>query len=85
MRQRRHGEGEQQTAEPRIRGGARIGDHEEGEDQQRTALHLMQRNGQRIAEPKRAADQQCGMADEKEQRDVGALRGLQHQDGEKGC
>ena len=43
----------------------------------------MQRDGQRIAEPDGAGNKQRGVAAEKEQRDVGALRGLQHKDRKK--
>ena len=43
----------------------------------------MQRDRQRIAEPERARSQQSSVADEKEDRDVRAPRGLQHDDREK--
>src|SRR5215470_1731362 len=59
-------EREHEAAEPRVGRGARIGDHEEGEDQQRTALQLMQRDRWRIAEPDGTSEQQSGMdAEEK--------------------
>src|SRR5438128_708969 len=41
---------EQETAEPRVGRGARIGDHEECKDQKRAALQLVDRDRDRIAE-----------------------------------
>ena len=43
----------------------------------------MQRDRERIAEPERAREQQRRMAAEEEDRDVGAARRVQHQDGEE--
>jgi len=84
VRHERHREGEDEAPEPRVGRGARIGNHEEGEDQQRAALQLVQRDRERIAEPKGAREQERGVAGEEEDRDVGAARGVQHQDGAKG-
>ena len=43
--------------------GARVGDHEEREDQERAALHLVNRDGERIAQPpgarRTAAPREC--------------------------
>src|SRR5580704_12646715 len=55
----------------------------EGEDQERSALKLMQRNGPRIAEPDRTRAEKGGMADEEIDRNVGAARRMQHHDGEE--
>ena len=79
----RHRGREHEAAEPRVGRGARIGDHEEREDQERAALQLMDRNGERIAEPPGACEQQRGVAAEKEDRHVGAARRVQHQDREE--
>src|ERR1700731_2875417 len=43
----------------------------------------MQRDGERVAQPQRARQQQRGVAAEEEQRDIGAPGGVQHQDGQK--
>ncbi len=44
VRERGDREREHEAAQRRIRAGARIGDHEKGEDQERAALQLMQRD-----------------------------------------
>ncbi len=43
----------------------------------------MQRNRQRIAEPKGAREQKRGMASEEEDRDIGAARCLENEDGKE--
>jgi hypothetical protein len=83
MGEERDRERENETPEPRVRCGARIGDHEEGEDQQRAALELMEWNGEGISEPARAGEQQRGMACEKENGDIGAAGRTQHEDGKE--
>jgi hypothetical protein len=47
----------------------------EGEDQKRTALQLMQRDRERIAQPKGARDEKSRVARQEESGDVGAPRG----------
>jgi len=44
VRNERHREGEDEAPEPRIGRRARIGNHEEREEQQRTALETVKRN-----------------------------------------
>ena len=81
--EQRYGDGEHEASQPRIRRRARIRDHEEGEDQQRPALELMQRDRERVAEPNGPHQQEGCMRDQKEDGDVGAVRRAQHEDGEK--
>jgi hypothetical protein len=81
--EQRYGDGEHEAAQPRIRRRARIRDHEEGEDQQRPALELMQRDRERVAEPNGPHQQEGCMRDQKEDGDVEAVRRAQHEDGEK--
>ena len=49
---------EEDPARARVGRRLRIGDHEEGEDQERAALEPMERDRQRLAEPERAAEEE---------------------------
>src|SRR3954468_17190716 len=50
--------GEEDPSGPRVGRGLRIGNHEEGEEQQRTALQPVKRNRERLAHPQRPPDDQ---------------------------
>ena len=52
-----HQRGEENAAGARVGRRLGIGDHEEREEEQRAVLHPMKRNGHRLAQPERAADE----------------------------
>ena len=72
MADQRHRKREQEAAQASVWGRARIGNHEKGEDEQRSALQLMDRNREWISEPPGSREQQSGVTGEKENRNVGA-------------
>src|SRR5262245_24233640 len=67
---RRGDGGERDAAGARARRGLGVGDHVEGEDQERSALELAQRDGEWVAEPERALEQEGAPGDEKRRGDV---------------
>ena len=71
--------GEGDAARAGVGRRARVGDHEEGEDQERPALELVERNREGVAEPERPGDEQPGVAPEETERDVGAPGPLEHE------
>ncbi len=61
---------EQDAAGPGIRRGFRVRNHEEGKDKQCAAFDLMQRDGERIAQPQCPCDQQADIEAEERQRHI---------------
>lgn len=58
----------------RVRRGLVVGNHEEGEDQQRTAFNLVQWDCERVAEPQRSNEQQTNVETKKGECDIGSCR-----------
>src|SRR5262249_31771537 len=71
-----HERAEDEAARPRVGRRAGVGDHEEGEEEQASALELVDGNRERIAEPKRAGDEEHGPRREEREGHVGAERAM---------
>src|SRR3954449_8551524 len=76
--------GEEDPSRARIGRGLRIGNHEEGEEQQRAALQPVKRNRERLADPESASDDQCAQEDDEGVRDVAARRAIDYQSADAG-
>src|SRR3954471_14680598 len=75
---------EEDPSGARVGRGLRIGDHEEGEEQQRAALQPVKRNRQRLADPERPPDDQRAPEDDERVRDVAARRAIDDQSADAG-
>src|SRR3954449_6344325 len=76
--------GEEDPSGARIGRGLRIGNHEEGEEQQRAALQPVKRNRQRLADPERPSDDERAPEDDEGVRDVAARRAIDYQSADAG-
>ena len=79
----RHDRAEQQAAGGRIRRRARIGDHEEREQEQRAVPELVQRDREGVAEPDRAAGDDERVGYEERKRGFSATCPRQHEHAER--
>src|SRR3954454_7304795 len=76
--------GEEDPSRTRVGRGLRIGNHEEGEEQQRAALQPVKRNRERLADPQRTSDDQRAPEDDERIRDVAARRAIDDQSANAG-
>src|SRR3954470_14845635 len=75
---------EEDPSRARIGRGLRIGNHEEGEEQQRAALQPVKRNGQRLDDPERPPDHERAPEDDERVRDVAARGAIDDQSADAG-
>src|SRR3954454_6099064 len=71
--------GEEDPSRARVGRGLRVGNHEEGEEQQRAALEAVKRNRERLADPQRPPDHERAPEDDERVRDVAARRTIDNQ------
>src|SRR3954447_7437095 len=76
--------GEENPSRARVGRGLRIGNHEEGEEQQRAALQPVKRNRERLADPQRPPDHKRAPEDDERVRDVAARRAIDDQSADAG-
>src|SRR3954447_21315749 len=68
--------GEEDPSRARVGRGLRIGNHEEGEEQQRAALQPVNGNHQRLADPERTSDDERAPENDEGICDVAACRAV---------
>src|SRR3954453_24151643 len=76
--------GEEDPSRARVGRGLRIGNHEEGEEEQRAALQPVKRNRERLANPQRPSDHERAPENNDRVRDVAALGAIDDQSADAG-